>query len=81
MVQNGLIMAETANFFKAITPSDTAVFDRCDAIYVGVAGTVVCTNTNGADVTFTAVAGGVIPVKATNVKAASTATGIIALYG
>jgi hypothetical protein len=74
-------MAQTANFFKSITPSDTAAFDRCDAIYVGGAGTVICTNTLGADVTFTAVAGAVIPVKATNVKAASTATGLIALYG
>jgi len=74
-------MAQTANYFSAVSPSNTVTFNECDALYVGGAGTVVCLNGNNQEVTFTAVAGTVIPIKTTNVRASSTATGIVALYG
>jgi len=62
-----------------ITPSDVTVLTAC-ALYVGGAGSVVAT-IGGVDVTFAAVpAGTLLPVKATKVKAASTATSIVGLW-
>lgn len=63
---------------KAITPHDTNTFPRSKAIYVATTGTIICL-INGIDVTITAVAGHIVPIQTTRIKAASTATGIIAL--
>lgn len=66
--------------FAAVTPSDSTVLSGVRAIYVGGAGTIVVTPASGADVTFTVPAGGTLLISPTKVKAASTATGIVALY-
>lgn len=65
----------------AVTPSDSTVFATMPrALYVGVAGTVVLRTALGTSLTFTCVAGAVIPCRCDKVLAASTATGIIGLY-
>ena len=69
-----------ANKHFAITPADTDLAVVPRAIYVGVAGTLVLRDVAGVDVTYTAVAGSIIPFRAIRVGAASTATGIIGLY-
>lgn len=64
-----------------VTPHDTNTFACPVSIFVGVAGTVVCTpSAGGADVTFTMPAGSVVPVRVSAVKTTSTATGMVALY-
>ena len=64
----------------AITPSDTPLTDIPKAIYVGGAGTLVMQDKNAVDVTYTVLAGAIIPFRPTIIKAASTATGIVAWY-
>jgi hypothetical protein len=65
----------------AITPSDSTNFAVCRAIYVGGAGNIVAV-VNGVAVTFSnALAGSVIPIRATRVNSTNTtATGLVALY-
>lgn len=62
----------------AITPHDTnPLTKKADAIWVGVAGDVNLTTMRGTTLVFTAVAGSVIPMQTTHVKATSTtATGL-----
>jgi hypothetical protein len=62
----------------AITPNDSTVL-YADALYVGGAGTVVCQDRDGTQVTYTVPAGGQVPTNVTKVMAASTATGIVGL--
>lgn len=66
----------------AITPSDVDTFSAGVNVYVGGAGAVVVSPEGGqADVTFTVVAGQVIPVTVLAVKATgTTATGLVAIY-
>lgn len=66
------------NWF-AITPADTALATVPDAIYVGGAGAIVARGSNAVDATFTVTAGQILPIRPTQVRAASTATGIIGL--
>ena len=69
-------------FFAAVTPSDTTVLVGVRALYIGstTGGTdLVLTDQAGVDTTFTAVAGMVLKVSPTKVKAATTATDIVAL--
>ena len=61
-----------------VTKSDDTVLTGVRSIKVGGAGTVVAT-IGGADFTFTCSDGEVLPVRATKVKLASTATNIVAL--
>lgn len=71
------------NEYVAITPSDTVNFPRglCSGIYVGGAGIVVAVQEDGDLVNFTAVAGGVIPIRAKRVNNTdTTATLMVALY-
>jgi hypothetical protein len=67
---------------KAITPSDTDVFDKAVTIYVGGAGTVTYTPANGAaDVVVTMPAGSYVPSRALAVKATgTTATLLVAVF-
>jgi hypothetical protein len=71
------------NYYATITKSDTVNFPDgvCDAIYVGTAGVVVVVREDGILVPFTAIAGGILPVKAKRVNDASTVpTLMVALY-
>lgn len=62
----------------AVTPSDTTTLANVRSLKIGGAGTVVAT-IGGNDFTFTCSAGEMLPIRATKVKAASTATNIVAL--
>lgn len=63
----------------AVTPSDSTLIN-CVALYVGGTGNVVIDTVANTNVTFTAVpAGTTLWIKALRVKAASTATNIVAL--
>lgn len=71
----------------AITKSDTVNFPVdvnygwCDAIYVGGAGVVVVVLANDQLLSFTCVAGQILPIKAKRVNSTNTtATLMIALY-
>lgn len=67
-----------SNKFYAVTPSDTTLVDA-RAIFVGGEGNLVLENEDGTDVTFAVKAGTLLPVSPKRVKAATTATGIVAL--
>jgi hypothetical protein len=80
-------MALPYNVWAPITKSDTVNFPvglkggLCDAIYVGGAGIVVAVMEDGTAVSFTCVAGQVLPVKAKRVNSTTTAaTLMVALY-
>lgn len=68
-----------ATSWFAITPADAALSTVPDAIYVGGAGNLVVRGSNNVDATFAVSAGQVLPIRPTQVRAASTATGIIGL--
>lgn len=64
----------------AVTPGPTNLTYEPKALFIGGAGTVVVIAIDDTvPVTFTVPAGFILPVKALNVGAASTATNIIAL--
>lgn len=65
----------------AVVASDATVFDPPSrSIYVGTGGSVVAT-IGGSDVTFTNVPdGSILPIVATKVKAATTASDIVRLW-
>lgn len=64
----------------SVTPSDSTQLPTTRALYVGVGGTVVVTML-GADSTFMNVPSGtILPIQVQKVKAATTATNILALY-
>lgn len=65
----------------AVTKSDVTDLGRTRAIWVGGTGNLVATMADGTDVTFTAVpAGSWLWIQVQKVKAATTATNIVALY-
>lgn len=74
------------NVAVAISESDTVNFLPvagrfvCDAIYVGGAGVVAAVLESGNVVSFTCVAGQILPIAAKRVNAASDATLMVALY-
>lgn len=63
----------------AITKSDsTQLPERCCGLYIGTTGDVVVETESAKAVTFTAVpAGGILPIAARKVKAATTASNIV----
>lgn len=68
------------NNARAVTTSDTTVLN-CIGLYVGGLGNVVVDTEDNANVTFTNVQpGSFIWLKCVRVKAATTATSIVALY-
>lgn len=64
----------------AVTKSDTTVLSGVRALYIGVSGdVVVITKGRTSAVTFKACPVGILPVQATKVMAATSATDIVAL--
>lgn len=75
----GYVEAAGAQDAFAVTKSDATVI-RAEALYVGTGGTVVVTTRKGNEATFTNVpSGSVLPIACTQVKAATTASGIVGL--
>ena len=65
----------------AVTKSDTTQFKGTRGLWVGVSGSVVVTFLDGSDATFAGVLGGtLLPIQVFKVKAATTASSILALY-
>lgn len=69
----------------AITPSDTDTFAQGVGVYVGAAGTVSVVpwgaGNSGTAVSFTAIAGAVLPIRVVKVNSTgTTATGLVAVY-
>lgn len=74
-------LADPAATAEAVTPSDTDdLTNTSRGIYVGVTGNIVAT-IGGTDITFVgAVAGSVLPIRATRIKSTgTTATDMVAL--
>lgn len=65
----------------SVTPSDTTVLRVCRGLWVGGAGDLALTFEDGTQATLVAVpAGTLMPVRVSAVRAATTATSIVALY-
>lgn len=64
-----------------VTPSDTTPVGNTIGLYVGGAGNVVAEGTDGVQATFVCQAGQYLTGKFAKVKAATTATNIVALLG
>ncbi len=73
--------SKTFTFANTVTPSDSTILPRTNALYVGGAGAVAVTMVSGANVVFAAVpAGTFLEVSVTKVLATGTvATNIVAL--
>lgn len=71
-----------ATHATAVTPSDSTTFgSNTIGLFVGGAGDLTLTLPSGSDVTLqSVVAGTILPISFTKVKAATTATKIVALY-
>jgi hypothetical protein len=76
------ISTAPAGTARAVTPSDTTTIGGCRALWVGGAGNLTLDFSDGAtNIVLTAVpAGTLLPVAPLRVKAATTATSIVALY-
>lgn len=72
--------AGPADRFVAIAPADTALAVVPKALYVGGAGNLVVKGSDGVQVTFAVAANSYHPIRPRNIMAATTATGIVALY-
>jgi hypothetical protein len=70
---------DPARYWAAVTKSDATILTGVKGLFIGGAGDVVLTDQNGTDATFTCVAGQLLPVSPKHVKAATTATAIVAL--
>lgn len=68
-----------AERYEAVMPSDSTVL-RCQALFVGTAGNLVLKAHEGASAVTFAVEAGYHPLAAYHVMAATTASGIVALY-
>lgn len=64
----------------AVTPSDSTVLFTTRALYIGVTGNLTVTMSDGVDVVFANVPVGIFPIQVKKVKAATTASSIVALY-
>ena len=65
----------------AVTPGSSPLASVTRALYVGGAGDVTVTMFGGGDVAFVGVpAGAILPIRASHVLAATTATSIVAIW-
>lgn len=64
----------------AVTPSDATILPVFRALYIGTTGDVIIRMIDGNVITFTAVAVGILPVQGDQVRAATGAGAIVALY-
>ena len=65
----------------AVTKSDSTIIPATRALYIGGAGAVVVTMMDGSEATFSAVpVGTTLKIRVTQVKNATAATNILALY-
>lgn len=65
----------------AVVPSDVTFIPPTRALYVGATGNLEVTMArSGNVVTFLSVTAGIFPVQVTQVRAASTASALVALY-
>lgn len=78
-----------SQYCASVTPSDSTLLTRTvngisyapRSIYVGGTGDLVAEFADGSSVTFTGVSGGsVLPIRPQRVKAATTATAVVAIY-
>lgn len=78
-----------SQYCAAVTPSDSTLLTRTisgvtyapRSIYVGGGGDVVAEFADGSSVTFAGVgSGSVLPIRPVRVKAATTATSVVAIY-
>lgn len=70
-----------ARRFAAITPADAPLLLIPKALYIGGAGNLVVYEADGSTaVTFKVPAGIVLPIRVSQVRAATTATGIVGLF-
>lgn len=83
MYQNRDVPTTTVRRYEAVTPSDATEFSPWfRALRIGGAGDIVVTDIEGNDVTFVgAQVGETLPIWGSKVKAATTATDIIAYFG
>lgn len=72
--------AEFPRNHVAITPSDSADLPREMLIYCTVAGNVVVRDSNGTNMTYTVVAGDILPIIVKRVLATNTTATVIGLY-
>lgn len=84
-MSNPIGQLETSGRYSAITTGDTSASNFSSlarAIYVGVAGDVVCVRDDGTAVTFkNAQSGSWIPVKSIRINSTNTtATNLVALF-
>ena len=76
-----LVATEPYRRAVAVTKSDVTVIPHTDAIYIGGDGDLVVTMDDGNEATFVGmVAGTGLELRVTQVKDATTATNILALY-
>ncbi len=73
------IDAPGENWF-AVTAADADLAVRPRGLWIAGGGTVVLRGENGVDATFTVTGNTFLPVRPKQVRAASTATGIVAIY-
>lgn len=78
-------MATKVNFLRArtcvaVVAADSDLPKTADAIYIGVEGTIIVTDDDGIITTVNMLAGGIWPCVTVRIAAASTATGIVALF-
>lgn len=77
------LMQDPAKRGSAVTPSDSTLLGSVRALYVGGAGDLVVefSGNEGTNITLAAVpAGTLLPIRVSRVRAATTATNIVALY-
>jgi len=66
---------------KAVAPSDSTIFEITRGLFIGTTGDILVTMADGHDAAFLNLpSGSLLPIQVSKVKAASTATNILALY-
>ena len=66
---------------KTVTPSDSTELEITRGVFVGTTGDLTVTMADGHDAVFVNIASGtIVPIQVSKIKAATTATDILALY-